>query len=66
MCKETKKGVIWSGLIKSNLSNNGKYARIAIHVHSKGKDVPTGTFNSCVKDLHFENATEFFNFLRGI
>jgi hypothetical protein len=47
--KGTKKGVIYTG------TANGKYCRISIHLHSKGKDIPSGTYQSYVKDLGFES-----------
>lgn len=64
--KQTKSGVIWSGIIKSNYSNNGKFSRLSLHIHQQGKDISTGLFRSYVKELHFENTEEFFNFLRKI
>lgn len=59
-CKQTKKGVIWHGTLK------GDYVRISIHIHQRGKDIPTGLFRSYVRDLKFENVDDFLAFSREI
>lgn len=57
---QTKKGVIWEGL-----DINGQLLRVAIHKHSSGKDIPSGTFHNMVKDLGFQNEKDFLDFLNN-
>ena len=44
---------------------NGKYCRITIHKHSEGRDVPTGTLDSYLKELGVTN-DQFKDYLNKI
>ena len=58
--KKTKKSEMWKGII------DNEYRTISIHAHAEGRDVPTGTFNAYIKELGFETAAEFTNFLNNL
>lgn len=53
-------GVIYKGFA------NGKFCRIVLHIHARGRDIATGTFVRYVKDLGFKNANEFFDYMRRL
>ncbi|KUO75481.1 MAG: hypothetical protein APF77_22720 [Clostridia bacterium BRH_c25] len=53
-------GVLWKGYVKD------KFVKIMIHKHNGGKDVPTGTFNSYVKELGFSTVQEYNDYLNSI
>lgn len=57
-----KKGVIWKGISPLNKLP----ITICIHEHTGGRDIPTGTFNSYLKQLGFKNFDEFNDYLRKI
>ncbi len=56
--KKAKSGIIFTGMI------NGKMVRICVHQHAGGRDIPTGTFRTYVKDLGFKNVDEFLKALK--
>lgn len=56
--EQKKDSYVWKGIVE------GKPVRISIHLHSKGKDIPTGTLNQYAKDLGFRNAQEMIDFLK--
>ena len=58
--EEKTKGIAYKGFV------NEKYCNIMIHMHSKGRDIATGTFGRYVKDLGFNNIDEYFNYLRSL
>ena len=53
--KISKKGHIWNGIS----SINEEYVRIAVHLHSGGRNIPTGTLISNIKELGFKDYNEF-------
>lgn len=54
------KGYVWKG------TSNGKYIRVSIHTHSKGRSIPTGLFHRYLKDLGFDSVEEFNDFLKEL
>ena len=59
-CEQTKRCLIYKGMA------NGKYCRIVIHLHSEGRDIPTGILRKYVKDLGFNSVEEFREFLNKL
>ena len=57
-----KKGVVWKGISPINK----KPVNFCIHEHAGGRDLPTGTFNSYIKQLGFKNYDEFKEYLGKI
>ena len=57
--KMSKKGHIWKGI--SPISN--EYVRISVHLHSSGRDIPTGTLMQCIKELGFKDFHDFQAYL---
>lgn len=57
--KPTRGGTVWEGT-----DPGGAYRRVAIHAHSKGKDIPTGTFHRMLWDIGLRDEAEFRQVLR--
>ncbi|NLG80100.1 MAG: hypothetical protein GX492_09850 [Firmicutes bacterium] len=57
--KPTRGGTVWEGT-----DPGGAYRRVAIHAHSKGKDIPTGTFHRMLRDIGLRDEAEFRQVLR--
>lgn len=51
---------LWKGNI------DGRYARVCLHVHAFGRDIPNGTLNQYVKELGFNNLNELKEFYDSI
>ncbi len=56
--KQAKSGIIFTGMI------NGNMVRICIHKHAGGRDIPTGTFRTYVKELGFKSVNDFLKALK--
>lgn len=59
-CKAGTNGNIWKGIL------NGVYVKIAIHKHSGGRDIPTGLFNTYIKQLGFNSTQGYRDFLNNL
>jgi hypothetical protein len=57
--KMTKKGHIWKGISPIN----GEYVRISVHLHSRGRNIPTGTLMYNIKELGFKDFQDFQAYL---
>lgn len=42
---------------------DGSLVRTSVHTHAAGRDIPTGTFRKCIKDIGFKNTDEYYEFL---
>lgn len=60
--KMSKKGHIWKGISPIN----NEYVRISVHLHSIGRDIPTGILNQCIKDLGFKYFHDFQAYLNKL
>lgn len=52
-------GTVWEGI-----DPTGAYRRVAVHVHSKGRDIPTGTFHRMLRDIGLKDEEEFRRVLK--
>lgn len=57
---KTKSGHLWKGMI------HGRYERIAVHQHAKGRDMPSGTFLTCIHQLGFSSEDEYNDFINNL